>query len=64
VLVPGLAITVTALAFNLLGDGIRDPFDPCLSPAFLRFVTGSSRTRMVQAGPVQAAVLGPRKQSP
>jgi len=55
---------VTALAFNLLGDGIRDPFDPCLSPAFLRFVTGSSRTRMVQAGPVQAAVLGPRKQSP
>ncbi|HEX9872017.1 MAG TPA: hypothetical protein VGC99_26155 [Candidatus Tectomicrobia bacterium] len=27
---PGLAITVTALAFNLLGDGIRDTLDPRL----------------------------------
>ena len=26
--VPGLAITITVLAFNLLGDGIRDAFDP------------------------------------
>ena len=25
---PGLAITVTVLAFNLLGDGVRDAFDP------------------------------------
>ena len=25
---PGLAITVTVLAFNLLGDSIRDAFDP------------------------------------
>lgn len=25
---PGLAITLTVLAFNLLGDGIRDAFDP------------------------------------
>ncbi len=25
---PGMAITVTVLAFNLLGDGIRDAFDP------------------------------------
>ena len=25
---PGLAITVTVLAFNLLGDGIRDALDP------------------------------------
>ena len=28
VLFPGLAITVTVLAFNLLGDGIRDSLDP------------------------------------
>ncbi len=28
VLFPGLAITVTVLAFNLLGDGIRDTLDP------------------------------------
>ena len=27
---PGLAITVTVLAFNLLGDGIRDMLDPRL----------------------------------
>jgi ABC-type dipeptide/oligopeptide/nickel transport system permease subunit len=30
VLFPGLAITVTVLAFNLLGDGIRDRLDPRL----------------------------------
>ena len=27
---PGLAIFVTVLAFNLLGDGIRDLLDPRL----------------------------------
>ena len=45
VLYPGLAITITVLAFNLLGDGIRDTLDPRLSPAFLRAVTGAGRTR-------------------
>jgi ABC-type dipeptide/oligopeptide/nickel transport system permease subunit len=45
VLYPGLAITITVLAFNLLGDGIRDTLDPRLSPAFLRLVTGAGRTR-------------------
>ncbi len=43
VLFPGLAITVTVLAFNLLGDGIRDTLDPKLSPAVLRLVTGAGR---------------------
>src|SRR6266849_4785009 len=43
VLFPGLAITITVLAFNLLGDGIRDTLDPRLSPGFLRLVTGSGR---------------------
>jgi ABC-type dipeptide/oligopeptide/nickel transport system permease subunit len=33
VLFPGLAITVTVLAFNLLGDGIRDILDPRLQGA-------------------------------
>jgi peptide/nickel transport system permease protein len=28
---PGLAIAMTVLAFNLLGDGLRDAFDPTLS---------------------------------
>jgi len=27
---PGLAIVVTVLAFNILGDGIRDLLDPRL----------------------------------
>ncbi len=45
VLFPGLAITVTVLAFNLLGDGIRDTLDPRLSPTILRLVTGASRAR-------------------
>ena len=29
-LFPGIAIFVTVLGFNLLGDGIRDAFDPSL----------------------------------
>ena len=33
VLFPGLAITITVLAFNLLGDGIRDLLDPRLRSA-------------------------------
>jgi peptide/nickel transport system permease protein len=33
VLFPGLAITITVLAFNLLGDGIRDILDPRLRSA-------------------------------
>ena len=33
VLFPGLAITLTVLAFNLLGDGIRDVLDPRLRGA-------------------------------
>jgi ABC-type dipeptide/oligopeptide/nickel transport system permease subunit len=33
VLFPGVAITITVLAFNLLGDGIRDILDPRLRSA-------------------------------
>jgi len=44
VLFPGAAITLTVLAFNLLGDGIRDTLDPKLSPAVLRLVTGAGRS--------------------
>jgi peptide/nickel transport system permease protein len=28
---PGLAIMITVLGFNLLGDGVRDALDPSLS---------------------------------
>jgi peptide/nickel transport system permease protein len=31
ILAPGLAITLTVLGFNLLGDGLRDAFDPRLN---------------------------------
>jgi len=31
VFIPGLALTLTVLGFNLLGDGLRDAFDPRLS---------------------------------
>jgi peptide/nickel transport system permease protein len=49
VLFPGLAITVTVLAFNLLGDGIRDTLDPKLSPAVLRLVTGAGKATAAPA---------------
>jgi peptide/nickel transport system permease protein len=28
ILVPGVAIFVTVMAYNFLGDGLRDAFDP------------------------------------
>ncbi len=56
VLFPGLAITVTVLAFNLLGDGIRDTLDPKLSPAVLRLVTGAGRSA---PAPAPATVAKP-----
>jgi ABC-type dipeptide/oligopeptide/nickel transport system permease subunit len=28
VLLPGIALLITTLSFNLLGDSIRDAFDP------------------------------------
>jgi len=31
ILAPGIAITITVLAFNLLGDGLRDALDPRLN---------------------------------
>lgn len=33
IIIPGIAITLTVLAFNLLGDGLRDALDPRLSKA-------------------------------
>jgi ABC-type dipeptide/oligopeptide/nickel transport system permease subunit len=31
VLAPGFALTLTVLAFNLVGDGLRDALDPRLN---------------------------------
>jgi ABC-type dipeptide/oligopeptide/nickel transport system permease subunit len=55
VLFPGVAITITVLAFNLLGDGIRDTLDPRLSPAVLRLVTGAGRATTARVGKPQEA---------
>ena len=58
VLFPGLAITVTVLAFNLLGDGIRDSLDPRLAPTVMRLVTGvrgGARRAATAAAPAPSA---------
>jgi ABC-type dipeptide/oligopeptide/nickel transport system permease subunit len=34
VLFPGMAITITVLAVNLFGDGVRDALDPRLRGSF------------------------------
>ena len=56
---PGLAITITVLAFNLLGDGIRDTLDPRLSPGFLRLVTGAGRSAPAATRPAGPALTSP-----
>jgi ABC-type dipeptide/oligopeptide/nickel transport system permease subunit len=60
VLFPGMAITVTVLAFNLLGDGIRDSLDPKLAPAALRLVTGVRGS--ARRAPAPAATPAPSAQ--
>jgi ABC-type dipeptide/oligopeptide/nickel transport system permease subunit len=50
---PGLAITITVLGFNLLGDGIRDTLDRKLYPSFFRSASAAS----VEAAPRAAAPL-------
>ena len=45
-LFPGLAITVTMLAFNFLGDGLRDALDPTMRGTAL---VGAARRRKKQA---------------
>jgi len=45
---PGLAITLTVMAFNVVGDGFRDRFDP-RTPGRLFVPKSGSRTRVAQA---------------
>jgi len=42
---PGLAITLTVLAFNLFGDGMRDALDPRVYAGVVRAMTGPRRLR-------------------
>ena len=37
---PGLVILMTVLAFNLLGDGLRDALDPKLKRSLQRCIDG------------------------
>ena len=56
---PGLAITVTVLAFNLLGDGIRDTLDRRLYPVLFRSMP--TEERVVAATRPAAAPLQPAR---
>ena len=48
---PGLAIMVTTLAINLLGDGIRDIHDPRMQRALRRqHLANVVRCALIQAG--------------
>src|SRR5690606_32298409 len=51
-LFPGLAIMLTALSFNFLGDGLRDALDPALSPRKSARPSTSSRPRFRIRRPV------------
>ena len=46
-IVPGLAIFITVLAFNLLGDGLRDALDP------RRPLTAPASRAVVSDGPTR-----------
>jgi peptide/nickel transport system permease protein len=61
ILFPTVAIALTALCFNVLGDGIRDMFDPrhltSLSPARRLFARSSSRNRSGAAAAVSVTEI-------
>jgi peptide/nickel transport system permease protein len=59
VLIPGLTISLAVLAFNLLGDGIRDALDPHRTVAGLR-----SPRRSRRAGAAAAPPAGPGTRAP
>jgi len=57
-IVPGVAVAVAVLGFNLLGDGLRDMFDPRLSARSPAAEPGSS-SPAVQAGPTDPTTPTP-----
>jgi len=54
VIIPGLAISLTVLGFNLLGDGIRDALDPRLAQGDSRPRLLGRRRRLQQVPPATA----------
>jgi ABC-type dipeptide/oligopeptide/nickel transport system permease subunit len=57
---PAAALLITTLAFNLLGDGIRDAMDPSAE----RLLAGRKRGRRGRFGWRGASVTGPSQQFP
>jgi len=60
VVFPALALLVTTLAFNLLGDGIRDAMDPTTE----RLLAGQKRNRRRSRRPRGVAIAGPSEEFP
>jgi len=60
VVFPALALLVTTLAFNLLGDGIRDAMDPTTE----RLLAGQKRNRRGRRRPRGVAIAGPSEEFP
>ncbi len=54
VLIPGVAISLAVLGFNLLGDGIRDALDPRLAQAETRPALLGRRRRVHRVPPASA----------
>ncbi len=54
VIIPGLAISLAVLGFNLLGDGIRDALDPRLAQAEARPRLLGRRRRFHRVPPASA----------
>ena len=46
---PGLAIMITVLAFNLLGDGLRDALDPRLAQSDLKGLSSADAGDLIRA---------------
>ena len=48
VIFPGIAILITVLAFNLLGEGLRDSLDPRLSIPILQRGIRNKRNNLLE----------------
>jgi hypothetical protein len=57
-ILPGVAITLTVLAFNLLGDGLRDALDPRAGRLVTRVRADRPHRRPRQRGGLPARRAG------
>lgn len=56
-LFPGLFLLVTTLAFNLVGDGLRDALDPRTAIALSRRARRAERRAVKEEGPAEKALV-------